>query len=103
MNETTGEFAKPWRGVLSLACGLVAIFTFFVVREWHVLSSLGEPAGTVFHLTVTWIPVVLPICGFVLGVLGLALDRVKGIAIAGTLLNGLGLMIGALILYILAG
>jgi len=102
MNDQAEPVASPWRGVLSLACGLIALFVFFVVRDWSA-ASFGETADAVFSRAVTWLPVLLPPCGLVLGVLGTAQDRQKGLAILGILVNGVGLLVAAFILYILAG
>jgi hypothetical protein len=100
--NSAGLLAGRGCGVISLASGTFAFMILFWIRHWNV-AALGEPAGTVFSIAVTWLLVVLPICGFGLGVLGIARDRQKGLAIIATLVNVLGLIVAGLIIAILTG
>jgi hypothetical protein len=98
----TGLIAARWRGVLALAFGLTVFFLFFVAKTWNV-SALGEAVEHFYGVAVTWLMVILPVCGFVLGVLGVTKDEKNGFAIAATALNVLGVALAVLIMLILAG
>ena len=67
------------------------------------MAALGEQADAIFSVAVTWLTLLLPVCGLGLALLGMAHDRPRGWAIAGTIVNGLGLIAAAFTLYILTG
>jgi len=100
--ESAGLLAGRWCGFMSLTLGALAMLIFFVVRHWN-FSHLGESADEVFSIAVTWLPVVLPIFGFGLGLLGIARDRRNALAITAIFVNVLGLIVAGMIIFILTG
>jgi hypothetical protein len=101
-SQHAGLLAGRWCGFLSLTLGALAMLIFFVVRHWN-FSALGESADEVISLAVTWLPVVLPIAGFGLGILGIARDQWNALAITATVVNVLGLIVAGMIIAILMG